>query len=191
MTDPYHYSGPLLSWTGWPLRSAYTGAQAQAAGSVEITFDSSKQARMTWHKGSLTGSQSLVRFMDDVSPGSRDYRDINGWWYDPAFEGMGLFLEAQGNNLFMAWYHYRWDGTPRWWTSGGECAHGSDSFDGDFMVWVQGQCPGCSYRPPTLVPGSQTRVNLNFLSDSQAELTWSGGMLHLERFRFSQLANKK
>jgi putative CocE/NonD family hydrolase len=188
MIDSSHYAGPLLAWSGWPLGQAYGGAKAEQAGSMEIVFDSPREARLMWSKGGLRGSQSLFRFMEDLSPGSRDFRGITGWWYDPAFEGMGFFLEAQGGNLFMTWYHYRGDGTPRWWTSGGEFAPGSDSFVGDFMVWVQGACPGRPYRPPTLIPGGQSKVNLHFLNDSRAELAWNGGSLHLQRFRFSGLA---
>jgi hypothetical protein len=187
MSDSYHYSGALLKWTGWPVGSAYTGARAEPAGTIELTFDSASEAHLTWHLDGNTGSKSLVRFMDEVSPGSKDLRDIAGWWYDPDFEGMGFFLEAQGNNLFMTWYHYRGDGSPRWWTSGGSLPHGSESYGGDLVVWVQGQCIGCRYRAPRLMPGSQSSMELRFLSDARATLTWNRGTLHLERFRFSQL----
>jgi hypothetical protein len=87
----------------------------------------------------------------------------------------------------MTWYHYRGDNTPRWWSAGGSFPDGSDSFKGDSVVWVQGQSIGGPYRIPRLISGSQSTMQLHFLNDSRATLTWDRGTLHLERFRFANL----
>jgi hypothetical protein len=184
MSDHYTYSGDLLEWSGWPLGSPHSPAQAIPIGSIQLTFTSTNEAILAWTAGSSQGEEPFRKFMDDVSPGIRDARDIHGWWYDPRLKGMGVFVEAQGNELFMAWYHYRDDGSSRWWTSDGRFANGSTMYTSDFMEWAGGQCIGCPYQAAQLVPGSRSQVVTHFSNDSKAVLTWNGGTLNLERFRF-------
>jgi hypothetical protein len=184
MSDDYGYSGDLLEWNGRPSDGSQLPAQAIPKGSIQITFTSSNEAILVWTMNGNQGEEPLRRFMDDASPGPRDARDIQGWWYDPSLIGMGVFVEAQGNRLFMAWYNYREDGSSRWWTSGGNFANGSTTYTGNFVEWVGGQCIGCPYQPAQLLAGSHKPVMIQFPTNSKAVLTWDGGTLNLERFRF-------
>jgi hypothetical protein len=134
--------------------------------------------------GEAQGEKIIQRFMDHTSPGERDARPIHGWWYDPEFDGMGVFMESQGGNIFIALYSYGDDGLPRWWSSGGEFADGATTYSGVFSEWQNGQCMGCPYTSPDTPPVNKGAVSVQFLTDSHALLTWAGGQLNLTRFLF-------
>jgi hypothetical protein len=186
MTDSSHFSGSLMQWTGWPLGSGYVPPTASSVGTVGITFLSENTAELSWTVAGSSGTKNLQKFMDDFSPGDEHPKKVNGWWYDPSFNGMGFFFEAQGGNMFTAWYHYRDGGGPRWWSSGGAFADVSSIYSGSYDEWINGQCIGCTYTAPVISSNPST-VNVDFLGGSQATLVWSGGTLNLQRFSFDNL----
>jgi len=185
MTGSDQYSGNLLKWTGWPLGSEYSAPQSTPVGTVQLSFSSTDQADLQWTLGENQGQKIINRFMDDISPGSRDSRDILGWWYDPSFDGMGIFMEAQGNSIFLAWYHYRSDGSSRWWSCGGNFALGATTYSGTLQEWSDGQCIGCSYQEPAC--SDKETITITFSSDGSATFTWAGSVFDLQRFRFDHL----
>jgi hypothetical protein len=187
MTDPYHYSGSLLKWTGWPLGDHYSVPQSMPVGAIEISYSSETQATVTWTMGGAQGEKIVQRFMDNTSPGDRDSRPIHGWWYDPEFDGMGVFMESQGGNIFIALYSYGDDGVPRWWSSGGVFADGAAAYSGVFYEWENGQCMDCPYKSPDTPPLNRGNLSIQFLNDSEALLTWQGGQLSLTRFLFDDM----
>jgi hypothetical protein len=187
MADAYHYAGPLLRWTGWPLGGSYSPPQAFPVGTIRITFSSNAEALLSWTLGASQGQKTIRKFMADLSPGSKDTRDIHGWWYNPDVAGMGLFMEAKGGNLFIGWHHYGPDGLPRWWSSAYPFPDNATTYSGIFDEWKNGQCIGCiSYISPELV-SHPTWVSIQFLGESEAILNWEGGQLYLERFYFGGL----
>ena len=183
MTDSETYSGAILEWTGPPLESTYYTPQSSPVGSIQIIFQSSDQASVSWSVGSIQGTMNIVRFLDVIAPGQKDSRDIHGWWWNPLYSGTGVFIECQGGMLFMAWYHYSNDEIARWWSSGNPFINGSNTYNGVLTEWSNGKCLGCRYRPPipSSAPGD---VSLQFTGESEAVLTWAGGSLNIERFRF-------
>ncbi len=185
MSDPFHYSGSLLSWDGYPPNSTYGPPKAEAVGTVEVRFFSGNEAQLTWTRGPYSGSIVLSRFMDKIAAGVRENLSMHGWWYDPAYEGMGVFVEIKGGVLFTAWYNYRTDGTPRWWSSGGPFDLGTLTYQGSLEEWDGGQCPG-AVKQNQEEPVSQSigTVSLDFLTEDEAYLTWGGEELHLKRFHF-------
>jgi hypothetical protein len=184
MTDQNTYSGTVLAWTGWPLGAAYAPPIAYPVGTIEIKFLSQGQARVSWALGKHQDAAYLVRFMDDFSPGDKDTRAIHGWWVASSLPGMGIFMESQGGTLFMAWYHYRADGSPRWWSSSSDFAPGATIFSGLLREWGNGPCIGCTYQlpDPPEHPGS---VIIRFDSESHATIKWPGGQINLEKFNLS------
>jgi hypothetical protein len=186
MTDEKTFSGELLSWKGWPLGGPYIQPEGFPVGSVEIAFLSLDQAHLTWTLGGSQGEGYLVRFMEDVSPGDRDPRALHGWWFSPAFPGMGVFVESQGGTLFLAWYHYGEDGTSRWWSAGRSFSPGSSVFSSIFEEWRNGSCPGCPYRP-LAPPYNRGAVAVRFEGESQAAMEWEGGRIHLEKLNLAAL----
>ncbi len=193
------FSGTLDYWTGWPLGSPYYAPTSYRMGNMTIVFNSSDDAELTYTIEGFTSVQGdkkkkektqqvfkehLSKFMEDVSPGSLDSRDINGWWYDPSYNGMGFFMEARGGTVFMTWYHYRSDGLPWWWTCAGAMGPSDNQFSCDLMEWQGGSSIGADeyHKPHATAVGSAT-FTLN--ADGTALLDWSGTQFHLQRFKFN------
>jgi hypothetical protein len=187
MEDPYHYTGPVLQWSERPQGDFSSTVQAAPAGTLSITFSSESEAELSWTIGDRQGQKSIRKFLNEASPGSKDPRDINGWWYDPASPGKGVFMEARGGNLFVGWHHYGPDGKPRWWSSANLFPQGATQYSGIFVEWRNGQCLGCnSYVPPDS-PAYASQVSIQFLDQSRAVFMWDGGQLDIERFFFGAL----
>jgi hypothetical protein len=183
MSDAESYSGDLRVWTGWPLGTTPSTFRSSVAGSIQITFFTSDYALVDWTVGEKSGWSFITKFMDFMAPGVRDPRDLHGWWKAPEADGMGLFMEAQGGGMYIGWYHYREDGSPRWWVSDNVFPIGSSTYTGDLSEWTNGSCIGCSETKPD-PPSGMGKITINFLSESRAVLTWDGGQLNLERFIF-------
>ncbi len=190
MIDSAHYSGGLLQWNGYPPDSGYAAPKAETVGTVDISFSSANKARITWTRGPYSGSVKLSRFMDTITSGDHEYPDMQGWWYDPSKEGMGVFVEVKGGIIFTAWYNYRTDGSPRWWSTGGSLDLNALFYQGPLQEWSGGQCPG-STKANQAQPVSQPigTVSVDFLDQNEAYLNWGGQQLHLKRFQFGNGVN--
>jgi hypothetical protein len=195
MSSPTQFSGDFKLATGTPLNNlgSWSAPSYTPDGTVQIAFTSATQATIGWTGVGSTnsGSKTITKFMQDFSPGCLDSRDINGWWFDPAYNGMGFFIEARGGSLFMAWYHYRQDGSTRWWSAysnPGAFPSGSGSFNSTFHFYTGGQYIGGNWQQ-NAEQTSPSTVNLTFVSFSDATLAWTGGpTLNLQRFWFGGMA---
>ncbi len=176
------FYGTLYTWSGWPLGGDYLTPARQPVGTMTISFQSPVDALMRWSTDQAGGTIRLKNFLQNTSPGPKDPRDISGWWVDPSYNGMGFFIEAAGGTIFAAWYNYRDDGSPRWWSFGGDFPAGSTSFSGTLMENTGGQCLGCPYQEP--VPHETDPVAVQFLPDGTATLTWQGTTFSLQRFNY-------
>ena len=181
-----HFSGNMYRWLGWPLGEDYVTPQREQIGEIGIMFSGTDQALFFWNVNGNQGQETIAKFLDDISPGPADPRDIHGWWYDPSFNGMGFFIESRGGTLFMAWYHYREDGTARWFSSGGAFPEGSTTYSGQYVEWSGGQCVGCTYSVPLPVTLPDA-LNLQFRDNGTAFMQWNGTAYTLERFHFENL----
>ena len=179
-----NFSGALYRWEGWPLGEAYYSPVRTAVGTVQIVFYSDDAASLAWTLGTESGSKEIVKFLNEFSPGSLDPRDIHGWWFDPAYNGMGFFMECRGDIIFIAWYHYRSDSSPRWWSVGGGFSSSMDIFSGKLQEFSNGQCIGCDYVHPS--PKEMEDITLSFLPDGTATLAWTNEVYNLQRFIFGQ-----
>ena len=137
---------------------------------------------MSWNYKGTGGNCTLSKFMDELSPGEKDPRNLNGWWYDPDYDGMGLFMEAEGEKMFIAWYNYDPFGYPRWWSASESFLMTDESFYSKLLEWHDGQCFGCSYRPPTALEVGDLLIQ--FKSDTTAVMFWNGRIFHIKRFIF-------
>ncbi len=181
------YSGNLQDVKGFPLGQSSTAPQYANVGTVQLTFASATQATLNWTANGTSGTMTLTKFMDQFGT-TQDMRDINGWWFDPNYNGMGFFVEVQGNVLFMAWYHYRADGSSRWWSAGQTFNNGSATYsdNGDdarkLWTWINGQSLGGAYK--TGDHNVASPITLAFNGYSNATLTSNVGTYNLTRFRF-------
>ncbi len=182
LTDTGDFNGTLYEWKGWNLLGQYFAPTASEAGTILLDFTSDNTTTMSWSYKGIDGNCSLVKFMDTLSPGVRDPRNLNGWWFDPDYDGMGLYMESEGEKMFMAWYNYDPFGKPRWWTASETFRTTDDSFYSKLTEWRDGQCFGCSYKLPVAVEVGDLLVQ--FTSDTTATMFWNGKIFHIRRFIF-------
>lgn len=113
-----------------------------------------------------------------------------GVWWNPAEGGRGLTLEVQDNLLIFSGYLYRADGVPTWVTSTGPITYTYNSqgalqtvvYSGALDTYSGGQCLGCPYRAPVAQPGAAGPVRIDFRTETEANLTWGGQTIPIERF---------
>ena len=182
MTDANTFSGSLFRWSGSELGTPYSTPTSEQAGTVGISFTSDTTVTMSWTLGEQSGTLLLTNFLDVFAPGTVDTRDIIGWWSFPGFNGMGVFIGAQGGSLFMAWFHYGPNGAPRWWSSGNSSfPSGSATYTDTLNQYANGQCPGCNYVSPD-GPVAASNIQIDFSGGGHATLTWDGGTFDMIRF---------
>ena len=105
-----------------------------------------------------------------------------GWWWNPAESGRGFFLEVQGAGMFMAGFMYAEDGSPVWLASNGPMPLG-DAYEGGLDAYRDGQTLLGDYRSPD-TPFNEGSVRVQFSDDTHGTLTWPGGTVPIERYRF-------
>ncbi len=187
------YSGDLQVWRGWPFNGAFSPPSSRSIGRLNIVFDSSNSDLASLAYSIDDGSVSfftqpvsvqITKFLQTISPGSLDPRDINGWWYDPSFNGMGWFVEARGGVLFLAWYHYNESGDmPEWHSCYGQFPEDASSFTCTLQQWRGGSPLGdTSYHAPNHIDEGETR--LVFSQAGTAQFLWNGHTYTLQRFYF-------
>ncbi len=184
ITDSTHFSGRLFRWTGWPWGQPYTPPYAEEAGAIQgvLSNGQDKKIELTWTLNNAgSGVMNLVNFMQNISPDQPDSGGFTGWWFVPPFNGMGLFVEARGGTMFMAWYNYRDDGSPRWLTSSGDFPEGSLVYQGTLSLWKGGQYPGGPYRQPEEFK-DQGDIKLTFIDSSKGLLEIGETTFELEKF---------
>ena len=110
----------------------------------------------------------------------------NGWWWNPNQSGRAFSIEIQGNTLFMAGYLYENDGRATWLLSGGTMQNATN-YAGRLLSFSNGQTLTGNYQAPG-APSDAGAVTLQFSDDTHATLTWPGGSIAIERFRYSSAA---
>ncbi len=188
-----YVSCPAQKWVGWQWGQAYSEpVVSEQPFRMEAKFnytsfndDSNDFINFyMYYLGPLPfKSKHLVRFMRDFSPGDPDSRNLTGWWYDPAYNGMGFFIEARGGTLVLVWYNYGDNGAPRWWTTSGDFPDGAQTYTGVLDGWHNGECFLCSYyKQPWMVPGEAGNITINFIDSSHATVEINGITLNIQRF---------
>ncbi len=186
LANPTTYVGQLYKFTGWAWGSeSYSTPTNQVVGSITLVFNkgSNDIVNFTATVDGKIVSSSFSSFMKDFAPGNKDSRDLTGWWYDPAYDGMGFYLDARGGKMAMVWYNYREDHSPRWWTSTAPFADGASTYTGSLDGWKNGQCIGCPYTaPPAITPGEGGTITINFTDATHATATVGSTTINLQRF---------
>ncbi len=184
-------TGPtdLLTWRGWPLGSTPYDFSSQKVARVSIVYLNGDKG-ISQIKNTSTNQiqrQEIERFHFAKGPDS--YQDITGWWWDESQPGNGIFIELQSELLFCAWYHFKEDGLPRWWSfSGKPSSLTRGALTADLLEWHDGACLTCPQRDPhASVVGTAT---LTFSGGVPVTLTWqaidgTSGTYNLSRFPFN------
>ena len=104
----------------------------------------------------------------------------SGHYWDPEEPGSGYTFEIQDNYFFSTFYVYE-DGYPVWFTSEG-FLDGNSSFTGHLMYFTGGQCLGCYWQQNSGEDAGYGNVNIEFITETTAELTILGVTKTVERF---------
>lgn len=104
----------------------------------------------------------------------------SGHYWDPEEPGSGYTFEIQDNYFFSTFYVYE-DGYPVWFTSEG-FLDGNSSFEGNLMYFTGGQCLGCYWQQNSGEDAGYGNVNIEFITETTAELTILGVTKTVERF---------
>ncbi len=186
MSGEDSFTGSLFSWTGWPWGEPYTIPKPEIVGTIVVILNEFPSHSITFTAtiGNTVVTKTLKPFMADFAPGPENPRRLTGWWYDPAYDGMGFFLDARGGKMAMVWYNYREDGSSRWWTSDGVFEDDATTYNDFLDGWQNGQCPGCPYRLPSLIAGQGGPITMVFIDETHATCTVGDTTLHLQRFDF-------
>jgi hypothetical protein len=102
-----------------------------------------------------------------------------GWWFNPAEGGRGYSIEARGNRLFMAAFHYEPDGRATWNFAGGVTSLDGSLFTADFLSASGGQSMTGPYRLPNLATAGS--ITFAFSDAQHGTLVWPGGTVAIER----------
>jgi hypothetical protein len=102
-----------------------------------------------------------------------------GWWWNPAQGGRGFSIEAQGNNLFFAAFHYEANGRATWNVSPGPVSLGGSYFTSDLYNVTGGQTLGGPFHAANAVKAGT--ITLTFSDPSHGTMTWPGGSVPIER----------
>ena len=98
---------------------------ANQAGSLQLSFQNTNAASMTYTVGSQTRTVAIVRQIFPVaatSPPAVDYTDL---WWNPNESGWGMAIAQQFGNIFLAWYVYDASGKPFWYVAPSCTVNGS------------------------------------------------------------------
>jgi hypothetical protein len=103
----------------------------------------------------------------------------NGWWWNPAENGRGYFIETTRGLTYLAGYFYDNDGRSTWLSSG---APNPDpySYRGTLQSYRNGQSLFGQYRPPDTAVDAGP-VEVTFTDDQHGTIKWPGGTIPIER----------
>ena len=164
-TDPYNYSGRLLSYGGGQtLFGAYVPPVAPTdMGAIVVHFSDDTHGTINWAGGTIP----IQRFT--FGSGITSFQPETGWWWNPDESGSGYSIELQGNTLFVIGYMYDASGNPTWYLSAGPVSSSQD-YQGSLVQFANGQTLTGPYQAPT-GPVAAGMLNLQFSAQDAAILT--------------------
>jgi lysyl endopeptidase len=189
--DPSDPSGDLFHQVVWSSGITESGS----SGSGLYTMDGSS---FFLHGGLWGGSSScfnpggadLYSRFDLAYPALKVYLDPavtapeTGAWWNPQESGRGFMIEVQGGSMFMGAFLYEETGRATTLGASGPM-NGPSVFQGNLDRYENGQTLTGDYRPPIQIDTGDD-ISLHFTANDRATLTWPGGTMRIERFRFSE-----
>jgi subtilisin len=178
------YSGSLQSFAnGQSLASGYRAPSfIGSPGGMSLQFTGTRTATLTWPGGTVP----LQRYPfgpNGVDSPRQPFQPESGWWWNPAESGTGYTIEVQGNQMFMATFLYRSDGSPVWYLANGTMIN-DQTFTGTLTEYAGGQSLTGTWRPASAQQTAGT-VTLQFSTTEAARLIFSTGrIIDLVRYRF-------
>jgi alpha-tubulin suppressor-like RCC1 family protein len=182
-------SGQLTAVSSGNLQAYVTGvlsAQGQTV-SVLNSVPTTNIAGATFYVGYGSSATSMINNGTNRSvasvpgqAGCQPQAPKTGWWWNPQEGGRGYSIEAQGNHIFFAAFHYDVSGRSTWNVASGPTSIDGSLFTGDLLGVHGGQTLGGPYNgfPQTSTAGS---ITLAFSDASHGTMIWPGGVVPIER----------
>ena len=110
----------------------------------------------------------------------------NGWWWNPAESGRGLFLEWQGDRLDIAGYMYDDSGNPIWYlTENLTPSTNLQQFSSSWWQFANGMTLSGPWRQHQQISSNVASVTIQFSGAENAIMTLPNGRTTaLTRHRF-------
>jgi hypothetical protein len=102
---------------------------ASAAGTLQLAFQNTNAASMTYTVGTQTRTVSIVRQIFPVAVTTTPAVDFTDLWWNKNESGWGMAVAHQYGNVFLAWYVYDPLGKPVWYVAP-SCAVSGSSCSG-------------------------------------------------------------
>ncbi len=143
----------VLSQVTWDATTRT--ASTQQVGTVNMNFESGKEASFSWDINGRTGSEKFQHYIFSGQPTIKQHTSS---YYNTNDVGWGVSVFTQGSTLVSLIYYYDEGGAPKWAIGTGSNSNGSID-----MFTVEGFCPDCDFVATTSVPvGTQ---DMTFLPD--------------------------
>ncbi len=179
------FNGRLLAFAhGQTLTGEYRGSDpAVDSGAITLAFSDATHGTLTWPGGSLP----IERFnivANGLAAVAQSNQPESGWWWNQSEAGRGYFFEWQGTNAFAAGYMYDTGGNPLWYASFATTPN-TQSFQGTWAQFADGQTLTGAYKPAAQVNGNAGSLGVQFQNSTNATMTLPNGrQIPLTRFRF-------
>jgi hypothetical protein len=183
--DNSFFMGDLLKVSGGQsLGGAYRApGAAQPAGALTLAFSDAASGSMIWPGGAV----AIERFpftAAGLGAPARANQPESGWWWNPAENGRGFFMEWQGDSADIAGYMYDDAGNAVWYLSLFP-APDVRNYSGNWWLFANGQSLTGAYKPATRINDNVAPLGIQFTSATTATMTLPNGRTtQLVRFRF-------
>ncbi|QJR10155.1 hypothetical protein DSM104443_01209 [Usitatibacter rugosus] len=183
--DGSSFSAPLIKVTGGQtLGGAYPtrGRQTSEAGVLTLAFNSATQGTIVW-PGGLVPIQRFAFAPEGLTAPPQAGVPESGWWWNPAEDGRGFFIEFQNGSVDIAGYMYDEAGNPIWYLTMQPTAN-PKSWSGSWWQFANGQTLTGAFRQNTRL-ADVAPLSLTFDSATTATLTLPNGRsTRLIRYEF-------
>jgi hypothetical protein len=179
------FTGDLLEVAGGQtLSGAYKApTSARSVGTVTLAFANASVGTMVWPGGTVPMERFPIVANGLAAPPQANVPE-SGWWWNPAEDGRGFFIEWQGGTADVAGYMYDDAGNPVWYLSV-IATPDPRAMSGSWWTYAGGQTLTGPYRAPSRTSDNFAPLAIQFDSATTATLTLPGGRTtRLQRFRF-------
>ena len=169
---------------GQTLGGAYPGRPTVTeVGRITLAFANKRSGTMIW-PGGVVPIERFNIVGNGVAAAPKANQPENGWWWNPAEDGRGFFMEWQNGTIDLAGYMYDEQGNSVWYLGVYETPD-IRAMAGNWWSYANGQSMMGTYRPATRVSENVAPVTITFTGPDTAIITLPGGRTSaLQRHRF-------
>jgi hypothetical protein len=183
-----YYSGPLLAAAGGQtLGGAYFGRPAiSTLGDMTLTFHNESSGTLVWPGGTVP-IQRFNIVTNGLNLPAVAGQPESGWWWNPAEDGRGFFMEWQNGWLDIAGYMYDDAGNPVWYLTVGQISGTSTGrfFLGQWWSYGNGMTLYGPWQQHQQTSNNVAPLTITFTSSTTALMMLPNGRTTtLQRHRF-------